>query len=182
MKIFILEDREENIIAAKETLCGHELLIARNYQDGERLLRTEKPTLAIIDIHFPMEEGGKEEALGQKFKEEVLFEKEFPVPTITMSAGYHGSSPSTDIHFEIKFQSGGRIGPSRVYTTSGDTKDKPATWKKAADALLNHRNPSMCCYIAAMETLSNPMKWNEAFELTLNALKDITGNMKNISG
>mgnify|MGYP001094655858 CR=1 FL=1 len=179
MKIFILEDREENIAAAKEGLRGHELVIARSYQEGiEKLQEGTSPAFAIIDIHFPAEEGGKEEALGQKFKEEVLFEREFPVPTITMSAGYHGNFPSTDIYFEIKFQSGGRIGPSRVYTTSGDTKEKSRTWEKAADAFLNPRNPSMRCYIAAMETLSNPIKWDETFKLTLETL---TGHFKKMS-
>ncbi|MDP1815772.1 MAG: response regulator [Leadbetterella sp.] len=151
MKILIVEDREENIQAATKALSNaHQLIIARNYQEGIEALKKHSPVIAIIDMHFPMNNGGAEEKLGCKFKEEVIFSMKVPIPVITMTSGKHREVPSSDIHFEIRFQQNqGAIGPHRVYTSGGDTKDRSTTWKRALGELL--KDPARKLYIAALE-------------------------------
>ncbi len=57
MRILVIDDREENITSAQETLKGHELTIARSYDEADELLKLNFSWDDVRDKYSPRPSG-----------------------------------------------------------------------------------------------------------------------------
>jgi len=101
-KIFILDDRKENLEAAVAALSEYaeEIQTAMCYEEGARVLENFTPDIAFIDMNFPRKNGEADEKIGYEFRKECLRTRNIPsaivtggtnhgTPVVTIKAGYY---------------------------------------------------------------------------------------------
>ncbi|HEX8974092.1 MAG TPA: response regulator [Patescibacteria group bacterium] len=73
-RIFILDDKKENLAAAVAALSEYaeEIRTATSYEEGAEIIECFTPDMAFIDMNFPRSANGAEEKLGEEFRKEFL--------------------------------------------------------------------------------------------------------------
>ena len=129
MKILIVEDRMENVIAALEWAkkAQVEVVIKSNYESAKEMLGDPEVGGAILDLEIPEKEGTKpQREWGIRLAEEG---EKFGVPYVILTGGYfHGSTPQAKVFVDLRDLEidAGEIVPD---------KGEPQAWEKAYQAL-----------------------------------------------
>lgn len=142
-KIFVLDDREENLDGARRELGEYgEIAIARNYEEGEKLIQDNYFDLAFIDLNFPRNEKGIEEKLGFEFRDKLLHEKGIPNAIVTGGIRHHDQD-AAEVFAEIKAYGvediiSASLGGNYA-TPAGVTKENGA-WEMAYKRMLERKS------------------------------------------
>jgi len=90
-KILIVEDDIDFISATKTILenHGYDVLVAYNPEEGDTILKQEKPDLLILDVMF----GEEGKPIGFDFAQKIRNDKQFPRFPILMLTGINTKMP-----------------------------------------------------------------------------------------
>ena len=132
MKVLIVEDRNENALAALEFFenKGMKVKIKDNAQDAIKALRKEIFLAAILDVEIPLSKGRKPEKLGP---EVGWIAKETETPHVYLTGGYFHHGPRAKVFLDelcLKEDEGDMV-PDK--STSG-------AWAKAWEILQSTRD------------------------------------------
>jgi len=106
LKILIVEDKQENVDAARkffDTKPEIEADYAQTYQGAINLLEQNLYAGAIVDINFPREPGKSEEIIGLELGEQLNIAKgRYRTPHVYLSAGFdnHRNQPLAFIYYD----------------------------------------------------------------------------------
>jgi len=122
LEILVVDDREENIMAAKKAFNKKNLIMdyANDYEQGLTKLQTKPYALGIFDLELPRRQGEKPEKLGFGLAEEA---KKYYVDWAIITAGIdHHNCKSAFVKFHYD-------SPKKEFEeiTEGPKSD-PATW------------------------------------------------------
>ena len=135
MKIFILDDREENLEAAREALSQYgEIFTATSFVEGQRLVNEIKPDLAFVDKNFPNSNGEEESNLGEKFRDEVLFP--MCIPTAIVTGGINHGQQSAYITSGVLTTMGLNV-IRETQTLPGVEKTHKESWEAAYQHIIS---------------------------------------------
>jgi CheY-like chemotaxis protein len=134
-KIFILDDKQENIDAAVSALSefADEIKTAKNYEEGTEVLKTFEADIAFIDMNFPRSAGGEDEKLGEEFRKEFLQAKNIPHAIVTGGIDHGDAIVKIMPAWYLPF---GKINPNQVSYRDAcysrvPSKTTPIPWKEA---------------------------------------------------
>lgn len=99
MKVLVVEDQSENVIAALEFFEneGIEVEVVGNVEAAQRKLEEEDFGAAIIDVEIPRVEGGKPEKVGVEIGE---IAKGLDLPHVYLTGGYHHHGPQAKVFLD----------------------------------------------------------------------------------
>ena len=100
--IFVLDDDNNNLEAAIAAFSEiGEVVVAHNYKEGLEVIISSNPDVAFIDLNFPMEEGGRLEKLGERFRDEIVSPKF--MTSVIVTGGFHHNMEATEYYVQMNF-------------------------------------------------------------------------------
>jgi len=132
LNILIVEDRQENIDAARKFFDTRQELkvdFAQTYQEAIRQLEEKVYAGAILDIHFPREPNGVEERIGIELGVQLdMAEGRYRTPHVYLTSGYHHEQQFGLIYID-------EWGYACGHSISTASKDNPISWEEAFEKL-----------------------------------------------
>jgi len=149
LEILVVEDREENILAAKSAFNANSQInveYARTYEEAITRLKQKLYAGIISDVHFPRTEGREPEDLGLDFLNEAGCSGRYCTPTMLLTGGKdHDTTitliidPTKNYPGDIKTRNGYSEEKLKYYPTRTTclTKENPSPWNDALNMLLD---------------------------------------------
>ena len=139
-RILVVDDRKENLDAAKIALGCHELITATCYEEGIKVINSFDPDIVITDLNFSYKDKGREEKLGFLFLE-ALSELDLVVSAVFTNGAINHDQESSEL-ISYKDTSVPGMTKSNVVlreeyvTRPGIKKNNPEAWSNALAFLL----------------------------------------------